>query len=74
MAKDYLLDPVSVGDLLVIHTAGAYGMSMSSNYNGRPRPAEILVTKQGDFRLIRRRENFADLVAQIPPLEADGGD
>ena len=67
-AKDYWLDPVAVGDLMVIHTAGAYGMSMSSNYNGRPRPAEILLTQQGEYRLIRRRENLADLLSQIPPL------
>lgn len=50
-------------DLLAIHSAGAYGFSMSSNYNSRPRPAEVLV--QGDqVKLIRRRETFADLYAQ----------
>lgn len=50
------------GDLLVVANAGAYGFSMSSNYNSRRRPCEILV--DGDrFRLIRRRERFEDLWA-----------
>jgi len=49
------------GDLLAAMSAGAYGMSMASNYNSRPRPAEVLV--EGDhFRLIRRRETYADLM------------
>jgi len=53
--------PVSAGDLLVLWGAGAYGFVESSNYNSRPRPAEILV--EGDrFRVIRRRESFTDLV------------
>jgi diaminopimelate decarboxylase len=42
-AKDRLLPPVQRGDLLAIMTAGAYGFSLSSNYNARPRPAEIIV-------------------------------
>jgi diaminopimelate decarboxylase len=42
-------------------SAGAYGFAMASNYNSRPLPAEVLVT--GDsFQLIRRRQNYADLV------------
>lgn len=49
------------GELLVIHTAGAYGFSMASSYNARPRPAEVLV--EGDrARLIRRREDYEDLI------------
>ena len=50
------------GDLLAILDAGAYGMSLSSNYNSRPRPAEILV-EDGVPRLIRRRETFDDLLS-----------
>jgi diaminopimelate decarboxylase len=54
--------PVSVpGDLLAVMSAGAYGFSMSSNYNSRPRVAEVLVA--GDqYHLIRRRENYDDLI------------
>lgn len=49
------------GDLLGIHTVGAYGFAMASTYNARPRPSEILV-EEGAARLIRRRETYADLV------------
>ncbi|PIX76488.1 MAG: diaminopimelate decarboxylase [Rhodocyclales bacterium CG_4_9_14_3_um_filter_68_10] len=48
-------------DLLAVMSAGAYGMSMSSNYNTRPRPAEVLV-EGGAVRLVRRRETLADLL------------
>jgi diaminopimelate decarboxylase len=51
-----------VGDLLVLHDAGAYGASMSSNYNTRPLAAEVLV--DGDsHRLIRRRQTVDELLA-----------
>lgn len=61
-AKDRALPPVKRGDLLSIFTAGAYGFSMSSNYNARGRPAEILV--DGDkFSIIRRRETYEDLIS-----------
>ena len=51
---------ISAGDLLVVRSAGAYGFSMASNYNSRPRPAEILV--DGDRAIeIRRRETYAEL-------------
>ena len=49
------------GELLAILSAGAYGMSMASNYNSRPRPAEVLVTGS-KFRVIRKRETYADLL------------
>ncbi|MEZ6142049.1 MAG: diaminopimelate decarboxylase [Zavarzinella sp.] len=63
LAKDRYLPAMQRGDLLATFSAGAYGMSMSSNYNSRRRAAEVLVT--GDtYRLIRRRETYADLVAQ----------
>ncbi|MBN1508948.1 MAG: diaminopimelate decarboxylase [Sedimentisphaerales bacterium] len=61
-AKDRPLPPVQRGDLIAIFTAGAYGFTMSSNYNARPRAPEILV--DGDrFTIVRRRETYEDLVA-----------
>ena len=61
-AKDRALPRVQRGDLLAVFTAGAYGFAMSSNYNARCRPAEVLV--EGDsFRVIRRRESYNDLTA-----------
>ncbi len=61
-AKDRALPPVKRGDVLSIFTAGAYGFSMSSNYNARGRPAEVLV--DGDkFSIIRRRETYEDLIS-----------
>ncbi|MBN2127887.1 MAG: diaminopimelate decarboxylase [Sedimentisphaerales bacterium] len=62
LAKDRALPPVQRGDLMAVFTAGAYGATMSSNYNGRCRAAEVLV--EGDqFRVIRRRETYEDLIA-----------
>ncbi|HLA77604.1 MAG TPA: diaminopimelate decarboxylase [Vicinamibacteria bacterium] len=61
LAQDRELPPVEVGDLLLVRDAGAYGFAMSSNYNLRPRAAEVLV-EDGGIRLIRRRETFEDLV------------
>ena len=61
-AKDRTLPPVKRGDLLSIFTAGAYGFSMSSNYNARPRAAEVLVDGS-KFTLIRKRETYEDLTA-----------
>ena len=55
------LPPLESGDLVVLRTAGAYGMSMSSQYNARPRPAEVLVWGNR-FRVVRRRETLSDLV------------
>ena len=59
-ARDRQLAPVEPGDLLAILDAGAYGMAESSNYNTRPRPAEVLVEGE-KARLIRRRETMSDL-------------
>lgn len=56
------LAPVRVGDLLVVHDTGAYGASMSSNYNTRPLIPEVLV-QDGQARLIRRRQTVAELLA-----------
>jgi len=62
LAKDRHLPPVTRGDLICIFSAGAYGFVMSSQYNSRPRAAEVLV--DGDrATLIRRRETYDDLVA-----------
>jgi diaminopimelate decarboxylase len=62
LAKDRYLPPMRRGELLATFSAGAYGMAMSSNYNSRPRAAEVLVDG-AEFRLIRRRETFEDLVS-----------
>ena len=62
LAKDRWLPPVQRGDLLAVFGAGAYGFTMSSQYNSRPRVPEILVEGDG-ARLIRRRETYDDLVA-----------
>jgi diaminopimelate decarboxylase len=67
LAKDRELPPVEPGDLIAILNAGAYGYSMSSNYNTRPRAAEVLVLKGKDFP-IREREDVTDLLhRQILP-------
>jgi diaminopimelate decarboxylase len=60
-ARDREIPEVREGDLVAILDAGAYGMSLSSNYNSRPRPAEVLV-KANRARLIRRRETIRDLI------------
>ena len=54
---DRRLNEVRVGDILAIHNAGAYGFSMSSNYNSRPRPAEVMIYKK-KAHLIRKREDL----------------
>ncbi len=59
--SDRKLSEVREGDILAIHNAGAYGYAMSSNYNSRYRPAEVLLY-EGKDHLIRRRENFDDLL------------
>jgi diaminopimelate decarboxylase len=55
------LGEVHAGDLLALWGAGAYGTSMTSNYNSRPRPAEVLVEGK-KFRIIRKRETTADIM------------
>ena len=62
LAKDRSIPPVQRGDLLAVFTAGAYGFTMSSNYNARPRAPEVLVAAS-QFKVIRRRETYEDLVA-----------
>ena len=62
LAKQRHLPPLNKGDLIAVFSAGAYGMSMSSNYNSRPRAAEIMVSGS-KHRVIRRRETCDDLIA-----------
>jgi len=62
LAKDRRLPKVEEGDLLAVLNAGAYGFAMSSQYNARPRAAEVLV-KNGKCALIRERERLDDLIA-----------
>ncbi|MDW5562271.1 MAG: diaminopimelate decarboxylase [Methanomassiliicoccus sp.] len=61
LAKDRLLPKVEEGDVIGVYDAGAYGFSMSSNYNMRPLPREVLVHK-GTVNLIRERETIEDLM------------
>jgi diaminopimelate decarboxylase len=60
LARQRLLPPLERGDLIAVLKAGAYGFAMSSQYNSRPRAAEVIVEK-GRARLSRRRETYADL-------------
>jgi diaminopimelate decarboxylase len=65
---DVLIDRIELpsprrGDLLAVPATGAYTLAMSSNYNGVPRPAAVLVAADGEVRLIRRRETLDDLLA-----------
>ncbi len=74
LAKDRLLPEFSAGELVAIMSAGAYGFSMSSNYNSRPRVPEILVHKD-EFYVIRERETYETLIQgeHIPPfLQQEG--
>jgi diaminopimelate decarboxylase len=56
-----LLPRPRIGDFLVFHDAGAYGSSMSSNYNSRPLAPEVLI-ENGEARLIRRRQRIEELL------------
>ncbi len=60
LARDRGLPMVQQGDLLAVMSAGAYGFTMSSNYNSRPRVAEVLV-KEDRFTIVRKRETYEDL-------------
>ena len=67
LARDRALPPVHRGDLLCVFTAGAYGMTMASQYNAIPRPKEVLVESRS-AKVIRRGESYDDLIE--PELEA----
>lgn len=62
LARDRRMPSFKRGDLVAVMSAGAYGFTMSSNYNSRPRAPEVLV-KGSEFWVIRRRETYQDLVA-----------
>jgi diaminopimelate decarboxylase len=62
IAKDRLMPEIFENDILGVLDSGAYGYSMSSNYNNRLRPAEVLIESGGNIRLIRRRDTLEDLV------------
>ena len=69
LGKHIFLPPLEHNDILVVHTAGAYGFSMSSNYNTRARSAEVAL-EDGKHRFIRKREDFEDLIGlELPYLQ-----
>ena len=76
LARDRLLPPLEPGDLVSVMSAGAYGFTMASNYNSRPRPAEVLV-RGTEYWVVRRRETYEDIVQgeSVPEAlsEADSG-
>ncbi len=59
------LPPIERGDIVVIHDTGAHGRAMGFNYNGKLRPAELLLKEDGSVQEIRRRENMADYFATL---------
>ena len=61
LAKDRKLPEFEQGDLMAVMSSGAYGFTMSSNYNSRPRAAEVLV-KDDRYYVIRERENYETLI------------
>src|SRR5262249_22609476 len=61
LAQNRQMAEVFPGDFLAVCSAGAYGFAQASNYNARPRPAEVLI-ENGSWRVIRARETFDDLV------------
>ena len=62
LAKERPLPPMADDGVLAVMSAGAYGFAMASNYNARPRAAEVLV--HGDrFQVVRRRESYEDMIA-----------
>ena len=64
-AIDRLLPAVDIGDILVIHDAGAHGHAMGFNYNGKLRPAELLLQHDGNVKMIRRAETVEDYFSTL---------
>ena len=62
IAKNRMLPEVKPGDLAAVLDAGAYGYAMASSYNTRPRPAEVLITSNGEVKCIRRAETYEDIM------------
>ncbi len=73
-ARDREIPAFAPGDLLAVMSAGAYGFVMASNYNSRPRPAEVLVDGR-DFYVVRERESLEDLIRgeRVPPVLQEEG-
>ena len=67
LIKDTLMPEISVGDILCVFTTGAYNYSMSSNYNRIPRPCVVSV-KDGNARVVIKRETYEDLIKNDLPL------
>lgn len=65
LAKDRMLPEIHRGDLACVLDSGAYGYSMCSTYNSRPRPAEVMICRDGTVKQIRRRETIEDLLAYM---------
>ncbi len=61
LARDYEIENIENGEYIVVFSAGAYGFTMASNYNSRPRGAEVLVDKD-EYRVVRERETLEDLI------------
>ena len=62
LAKDRDLPHLSRGDLIAVMSAGAYGFTMASNYNSRPKPPEVLVDGQ-NYSVVIHRQSYEDLIA-----------
>ena len=65
IAKNRMLPKIKEGDILAVMDAGAYGFAMSSTYNMRLRPAEVMIKENGEAVLTRRRDTFEDLIANF---------
>ena len=65
LAKNRLLPKIQEGDLLCVLDTGAYGWSMCSTYNSRPRPAEVMICANGKVKQIRRKETIEDLLSMF---------
>ncbi len=65
LAKDRMLPKMKKDDLICVLDTGAYGYSMCSSYNSRPRPAEVMICHDGSVKLIRRRETIEDLLGMM---------
>jgi diaminopimelate decarboxylase len=70
-AKERNMPTTTHGDLISIRSAGAYGFTMASNYNTRPKPAEVALVEGGKDKLIGRRQNFDDMIALEEPYLED---
>ncbi|MCC8193916.1 MAG: diaminopimelate decarboxylase, partial [Deltaproteobacteria bacterium] len=66
LARDRVLPVIRTGDLVAMLDAGAYGFAMASPYTQRFRPAEVLITREGNAKLIRRRETVEDVMRMFP--------